>query len=125
MLAASLNSRSTLKECSIKGPDFVKGSVSREVAQRARVLGLVEAHLAGAWHLETSEQPPALVRDVGNELDSPRLQARDRVLDVLAHEVELVMISRVALTKARMEGVRPRGHPSEHPAPAKTLSRVR
>src|SRR5437588_2100483 len=59
MLAASLNSRSTLNECSIKGPDFVKGSVSREVAQRARVLGLVEAHLAGAWHLETGEQPPA------------------------------------------------------------------
>src|SRR5689334_15585672 len=59
--------------------------------EEARVLRLVEGQLAATWHLDRRYQPEALVADRTAELDSLGREFGDRGVDVVAHQVELVM----------------------------------
>jgi hypothetical protein len=55
------------------------------------VFGFVEAELAAVGHLDCRDESPAFVADWTRELHSFALELGDRRVDVIAHEVELVM----------------------------------
>src|SRR4051812_37818837 len=54
------------------------------------VARLVHADLASPGEPEPSDSAPPLLGDLLRELDAKRAELRDRRVDVIAHEVELV-----------------------------------
>jgi hypothetical protein len=64
------------------------------------VLGFIEAELTAVGHLDRCDESPPFVADGTAELDSFALELGDRRVDVIAHEVELVM----AVVVGRMRG---------------------
>src|SRR5215831_11221041 len=57
---------------------------------RQRVSRLVQTQLAAAWDLQRDESPEAGVGDWSRELHATRFQVLDRLVDVVAHQVQLV-----------------------------------
>jgi hypothetical protein len=55
------------------------------------VLGLVDGKLRAVWQPDRGQQSPALIGDIPRYLGSPGPQFSEGGLDVIAHEVELVM----------------------------------
>src|SRR6266566_7388156 len=96
----SLRTPST-RQCILRGlrKDFAK--VSREIlASRGGlalqvvsggVAWLVDRQLRAARQLHRGEQPPALVAGWVGDGDAPGGQVRQRLLDVVTHQVELVL----------------------------------
>src|SRR5439155_6136208 len=68
------------------------------------VLGLVEAELAAIGHLDRCDESPAFVADRTAELDSFASEFGDRRVDVVAHEVELVMADLVGWVRGQFGG---------------------
>ena len=58
------------------------------------MLGLVQAHETGPRDSKPDHQPEALVLDRTIEFDACGLEFGDCALDVVAHEVELVVTAR-------------------------------
>src|SRR6266700_2261033 len=52
---------------------------------------LVERQIRAARQLDRGEEPPALVADRAGDLDAPGGQVCQRLLDIFAHQVELVL----------------------------------
>src|SRR4051812_12006454 len=77
--------------------------------------GLVQAHLAPAGDLHPGHEPPALVADGPGELDALGREVGRRGLDVVAHQVELVMPGLLA----RMRGDLARRGGEDRPAAAR------
>src|SRR6266851_6230005 len=62
------------------------------------VAWLVDRQIRAARELDRGEQTPALVAERGGDRDTPGGKVRQRLLDVVAHQVELVLprpVSRV------------------------------
>src|SRR5207302_1552613 len=66
-----------------------------EVRERARVLRLVQPRPAGAGNLEGPVAPEALVFDRAGESRALRLEVSRSLLEVVAHEPELLFPTRV------------------------------
>ena len=69
------------------------------------VLGLVEAELAAVGHFDRCDESPAFVADWTGEFDSFALELGDRRVDVVAHEVELVMAGVAGVDRREFEDV--------------------
>ena len=54
------------------------------------VPGLIDGQLSAIGEADRGKQPPALVRDVARHFDPFVAQFRERGVDVVAHEVELM-----------------------------------
>src|SRR5207253_8274373 len=76
------------------------------------MLRLVEADVAGARNLQPGQKPPTFVRQRGDELDALPLELVHRLLDVLAHQVELVP----ARLRCGMDGELARRQREDQPA---------
>jgi hypothetical protein len=74
-----------------------------ELGERTGVLRFVQAHLAAARDLESGRQAPAFIRHRRDELHALALELRDRSLDVVAHQEELVMSDVLPPSRAWMD----------------------
>src|SRR5271154_120564 len=81
--------------------------------QRAGVTGLVNPDLAAAGKFELGELSPTLVAHI-RDLHLPRLQILERRRNVIAHEVEVVLIVLLGIMKCGFE----RRHGENQPAMA-------
>ena len=57
---------------------------------------LVDRQISAAGELDRGEQTPALVADLVGDRHAPGAQLRQRLLDVIAHQIELVLHRPVA-----------------------------
>jgi len=64
----------------------------------------VEGELAAVWQLDRCAEPPAFVADRAAELDALALELGDRRVDVIAHEIELVMAGVVGRVDGQLGG---------------------
>jgi DNA-binding CsgD family transcriptional regulator len=87
--------------------------------QRRRVPWLVDRELGAVRQPDRRQQAPALVGDVPGHLDALRPQLRERSLDVVAHQVQLVM----AGPALRMDRQLGRGQREDEPAAARVHGR--
>ena len=68
----------------------MRGGLALQVVS-GRVAWLVDRQLRAARQLHRGEQPPALVAGWVGDGDAPGGQVRQRLLDVVTHQVELVL----------------------------------
>jgi hypothetical protein len=80
---------------------------------------LVDGKLRAIWQADRGQKPPALIRDFACHFHSLAPQVAERGLDVVAHEVELVM----AATLSWMDSKFGRGQGENEPAPARIRRR--
>jgi len=64
--------------------------------------GLVDGKLRAIRHADCREKPPALIRDIPGHFDPPAPQLGQGGLNVVAHEVELVMASTIGWVNGKL-----------------------
>ena len=77
--------------------------------------GLIDGEFRAVRQADCRKKPPALIGDIPRHFGSPGCQFGERVLDVVTHEVELVM----ALTVSRMDSKLGWGKGENEPASAR------
>ena len=76
---------------------------------------LIDGQLGAVWQADGRKKPPALIGDIPRHFGSPGCQFGEGFLDVVTHEVELVM----ALTVSRMDSKLGWGKGENEPASAR------
>src|SRR5439155_26208518 len=87
-----------------------------DVRQWTEVLRLVEADRAGARRLELRHEAESFVLGRPEELDTLLLEFRDRALDVVAHEEQLVLPGLTAPAGSRVDSELTRRQLEDQPA---------
>ena len=81
--------------------------------------GLIDGQLRAVWQADCRKKPPALIGDIPCHFGSPAPQLGESGLDVVTHEVELVM----ALTVSWMNSELGRGQSENKPASPRVCRR--
>jgi hypothetical protein len=86
---------------------------ARSITERQWVPGLIDRKLRAVWQAYRREKPPSLVRDIPCHFDSFAPQFGEGGLDVVTHEIELVMALTVNWMNCKLGTIRtPRPCPS-------------